>query len=779
MFVATEGPPNARIMLVGEAPGKDENTLGKPFVGYAGRTLNQLLGQAGIPRHSCLIANVARIQPPGNRISAYYEDKQCTVPKPQLREWINLLKKEIEENNPYVIVAFGVTALYTLTGNKKISEYRGYVLPCTLVPGKKVVATYHPQAVNYDWKLFFPTVMDLRKAAVHSESPQMPADNRIRVDNASPKQFTEYLCELNQNNNIDKVTLDIETVQPNTHINIIGIAHSNSFGMSVKTLNGRVPAMPERDEALLYRELATLLANKWVIAQNASFDKAVLWLHQHILVKKLWMDTLLAAHCCWPEMPRSLGFLASLCLDVPPWKMTAKENTSLYNADDCINTHGIAEVLDREIDRLGVRETFDFEMAQLDVSIMMQLQGIYVDKEKQQELITEADKRAKECLDALDKILGRRINYSSPKQLQQLLYVDLGLPVQYKRRKSVNDARIVTADSDALKKLEQLAGDNPVFRLILEYKKNTKLISSFLDIEVSPESKVHTSYNITGSKTEDEGRKSFGRWSSSKSIILPFGSGNLQNVPEQARKMYSAGPGLKIVQADYSQAEAVIVAYLIGDRRMQTIFEKSYGLPREEKKQYDIHKFTASDLFVIPFEEVTKDQRRIGKTLRHATNYSAGPGVLATRLGISLKDAKVLIELYHKKNPLLRLWYQRIQDELRQTRTLTNLFGRKHKFHGFWGDSLFRSAYSYKPQSTVGDLLNKALVRFYNKYGKDVVILLQLHDAFYTACKEDEVPDVKKAMKECMQIPIPYGDRQILIDVDFKVGDYWGTLEED
>jgi len=96
MYIATEGPLDAKIMLVGEAPGTEEDKIGRPFQGYSGGVLDNLLAQAGIARHQCLIANVARERPPAGRISYYFEDKQCTIPKPKLTAWIDKLKEEIE-----------------------------------------------------------------------------------------------------------------------------------------------------------------------------------------------------------------------------------------------------------------------------------------------------------------------------------------------------------------------------------------------------------------------------------------------------------------------------------------------------------------------------------------------------------------------------------------------------------------------------------------------------------------------------------------------------------
>jgi uracil-DNA glycosylase family 4 len=763
-------------MLVGEAPGAEEELQGVPFIGAAGKTLDMVLSQAGITRYECLVTNVARERPPANKISFFFEDKKCTIPKPKLKEWIQQLKMEIEFNKPNVIVALGNTALWALTGEKKISEFRGYILPCSLAEGFKVIATYHPMALNHEWKLLFPTVMDLRKAKRHSEFSTIPDDNRMLIADIAPSKFIDYCYEVANDNNIDYISVDVETLQPGTHIDILGVAHSSDFGVSVRIINGRTPAMPERDEEKLWSAFNYLVQKKPVVMQNGPYDKGVLWHNNHIFIKNHFFDTLIAAHACWPECPRDLGFLASLCLDVAPWKGTAKDNRSLYNAGDVCNTHALVPVLQKEMEKLGVRNTFDFEMSLIELSVMMQLQGMKINKNKQKELKDTATDNAKEAKEKLNTLVGKEINYNSPKQLQQLLYIDLGLPIQYKKRKSVNDPRVVSADAVALKKISIIEPDNPIFNMILEYKKWSKLKSSFLSIDLSPEDTVHTSYNITGSSTDEEGRKSFGRWSSSKSIILPYGSGNLQNIPAIARKMYGVGENEVLIQADYVQAEAVVVAYLTGNNRLKKMFQTSYGLVGEARAPYDIHKITASEMFGIPFDQITKKQRSVGKTIRHASNYAAGPAVLAVRLGIKMKEAKQLMELYHRADPLLRVWYQRIQAELRESRTLTNLLGRKHRFLGRWGDDLFRSAYSYKPQSTVGDLLNTAMRNCYAAWGSRYRLVMQLHDAQYIACSDNEKEICSKRVYESMCIPLKINDETFMIDVDFKIGNTWGDM---
>src|SRR5574343_1281526 len=103
MICNTSGPNDAKIMLVGEAPGKDEELTGRPFAGYAGRTLDWLLSQSGINRAECLITNVFRERPPGNKISYFFEDSKCTIPKLDKMKWIEKLYDEIKQYKPNIV----------------------------------------------------------------------------------------------------------------------------------------------------------------------------------------------------------------------------------------------------------------------------------------------------------------------------------------------------------------------------------------------------------------------------------------------------------------------------------------------------------------------------------------------------------------------------------------------------------------------------------------------------------------------------------------------------
>jgi uracil-DNA glycosylase family 4 len=798
MYVPTVGPPGAAIMLVGEAPGEQEAATGKPFVGNAGRVLSELLNLAGLSKPECLIANIARERPPGNKIAFFYEDKKKTMPKSILKEWIGELTEEIKFYRPNIIVALGDTASYHLTGEKGITAARGYIYDCALVPGVKVLATYHPQKTDYEYKLRWPTVMDLRKAKANSSTPDFPVDKRVLNSSPSRREFMDFLHYLLYDHE-DPITLDIETTQPGTHIDILGIAESPIHGMSFRFLSNRKPTMSFDKELEMWKLLAKVLSEKQVIMHNACYDMAVLWHHYNIYCAHMFADTMVAAHVAWPEVPRSLGFMASICLNVPPWKGTSESMPMLYNCADAVNTYGVWKVIEKELYRLDQYHIFEHEMSQIEPAVMLQLNGLKIDLKTRKDLLAQIDTELKELGDKLEQEFGKTINIRSSKQLQELLYEDLGLPIQYKRRKSVNDPRKRTADEEALAKLARTT-NNPVLLEVIKWKKLDKLKNSFVLLKdkktglskISPEGKVHTSYNVTGATMqkikkglvidEEESFRSFGRWSSSKSIILPYGSGNLQNIPKIARTMYKAPKGYEFIQADYIQAEAVVVAYIINDNKLIALFEQAYGKDREYRKEnfLDVHLHTASDMFQIPLVVVTKPQRKIGKTLRHANNYSAGPAVTAHRLGCSLPEAKKLNQIYHNICPQLSIWHTTIRNKLAKDMTLTNLIGRSHRFLDRWGDTLFRSAYSYIPQSTVGDLLNKSLVTFYKNYGKERIIALQLHDAIYilSPLGQHNREESIGMLRECMTYPLEYQGVEFIIDVDFAAGPSWGELEE-
>lgn len=776
------GEKGAKIMLLGEYPSTEANQSGVAWSGTQGRLLDQLLRQADISRFECLLGFVARERPPGGDWRFFFTGKGMQDPKPILMQWLLDLQRDIAEYKPNVIIALGALPLWALTGEWKLSNYRGSLMECSLVAGVKVIPTESPYSVQRMWELTFPVMMDMRKARRQAEFPGMPEDNRVHVADASVGEFLDYAEFLVNDDEVTMIAADTETSNPNNHINRMGYAHSGDFGMSFPLLNGRMPLCNENEELKVWRAIDEIArCPKRLVYQNAAYDIPVLYRNNGILHTNLYMDTMIAAHVLWPESKRSLGFLASICLDVPAWKHTSGQSPGLYNAQDCTSTYAIAEVLEKEIDRFGVREIYEMEMRQIPLAIYLQLHGMRIDKKVQQELLNEATENKTNVLAELDAITGGSVNFNSPAQLQQLLYERMGLPIQYKRRKRGSDPRKPTTDAEALNKLFKQT-NNPVLKMILDYRKWEKLRKNVSN-EPSPDSRYHTSYNIC-SKTskvsgkvvmsDEEGGTDTGRWSSSASIIMTYGPGNLQNINYWARRMYIPDPGKIMIQADYIQAEAVVVAYQTNDQNLKKIF----------RNKEDLHCYTAAMMFGVPPEEVTKDdpRRKIGKMLRHAKNYSAGPGVIAKALEIKMAEAKKLSAMYDGINPLLHNWHMKIQNELNATRTLVTPMGRKRRFLDRWGDDLFRSAYAFVPQSTVGDLLNLSMTSLYEdaEAQKHMDIIMQLHDAIYI--QVDNNPSAIKygmgKLSEHMLRDVEVAGDIMVIDIDFSIGANWGQMDD-
>lgn len=759
MKVQTIIPSNhCSIMIIGQSSGNAEEACGKPFAGTSGTLLRKILTNANIYHNNCILTNASSI-----KMKKFYLDTKMQVPTAAFQIELNRLKEEIETLNPNIIVALGAVPLAALTGLKGILAFRGTVLESTLVPGKKVIATYHPGSLNYDWTSFYKTILDFKKISYESTFSEIKYPEYNLQIAPSKGEILAYLEYLYKNQNELTIAIDLEHLTPGAHISWLGISHNPTQAMAIQFIKNRTSCFPELAEIEIWSAIAKLLgSNIKQVYHNASYDVMNLWYNMGIECKNIYFDTIIAAHVIWPEFPRDLGFLCSILLNIPPWKHTSGNQFEhgKYNALDAANTRALCDVMKDKINSDPCyKETFDMEMAEINPAGFMQLQGIKIDLEERDRLNIKYSEKMTEIEAGLNQILNKEINLNSPTQIKQLLYDDLALPVQYKRRKSATEPRKVTVDAEALEKLYILV-KNPILKLLLEYRKYTKILQS-INIQLSPENKVHTSYNITGTK--------FGRWSSSKSIILPYGSGNLQNIDRRIRSMYVPPPGYVLLQADYIGAEAHVVAHIIQDSVIMQAFDDGI----------DVHKLTAANMFQVDIKDVTSEQRKVGKTIRHGVNYSAGPVIVATQLGIEVKKAKEYLKQFHNATPQLHIYHKRVKEQLQINRTLITPLNRKHMFTGIWGDGLFRGAYAFIPQSTIGDLLNQSLIDYYEKTkdDPDVGIYKQLHDAIYIWCLEEEVNKRAVELYHSMHRPIHLPHIDLYIGIDFKIGKNWKDME--
>lgn len=732
------------IAIVGEAPGTEEARLSKPFVGPSGKKLEQMLALAGVRLSDCSLLNVYHYRPKGNKIEY--------IPHIEIKLHTEILRRQLKRLKPTLIIALGNTALTSLTACTGIEKYRGSVLQCTLVDGLKVLATYHPAAVLRDPSKDYAYQYDFTKVAMHKNTRDLLRKPlQITVTKDLTLFEAHFLSPEFVNNPESRLSFDIEC--NGSELTAIGFAKdsNHAYVMPMHHMNRRRFARALR----LIERILTSPVKK--IAQNGNFDIVYLAYYYKIRVANYWWDTMLAQHCLYPTTPKGLDFLASIYTNQPYWKEEGKQwklkNIDWqqfydYNGKDAANTYEIYEAQQGLLESRGTYDVFRHEMDLCYPLAFMELHGVLIDQKTCDELYQENELLVDKLQRLLNMTLGYEVNINSPKQMKELIYDVMKLPKRFK------DGKLTTGE-DALFTLIPHGGD--VMKLLMNLRELKKR-GTFFKPKVGPDGRMRTTFKPGGTIT--------GRLSSSKSIT---GSGsNLQNQPKVARKMFVADPGYVMINADYSKAESWIVAYLANDEKMIEAL-LSDG---------DFHKINAANVLGIKPEEVDYKKRQLGKRISHAANYMV---TAHTFLKVMQKDGykvtkahcQELLDGYFITYPKVRAFQAKIKDKMFKDMTLVNCFGRKVTFFAHKNDALFRSACSWIPQGTVGDMTNRALVRIYNDI-PEVTLLLQIHDAVLMQAKKEDLNDTLiDKIKTCMAVPVNINAHTITIPVDIEVGPNW------
>jgi len=394
--------------------------------------------------------------------------------------------------------------------------------------------------------------------------------------------------------------------------------------------------------------------------------------------------------------------------------------------------------------------------------------GVLIDKEVRSALVDKFKIKVDETQTQVNALVGREININSPKQIMELLYDEMHLPTVYKKGKP-------TSDEDALLRLHKRYPDEPVLTLIITYRKDSKLISTFLEAETDEDGRMRTSYNPSGTKNF--------RISSSKNL---WGSGaNLQNIPigrrpgvENIRHIFIAPPGYSFVKGDLVQAETMVVARIMCRYNDYTLWNKYVNVP-----DFDIHKWAAAPVFGVDEKDVTGYQRAVGKVANHAGNYCAGPGVIQSEArkyaidGVDYKMAKRIIDTRRAAIPGLEKWWKDVEMQIRRTRTMTTCLGRRRQFFGRFDDNAtIRDAVAFEPQSVVGDVCNTIFRRLYVSLPEDAAPVLQVHDEVVVETLDEQIEEVKQEMKKVAIVPLWLNGAEmepLIIPIDITIGKNW------
>ena len=416
----------------------------------------------------------------------------------------------------------------------------------------------------------------------------------------------------------------------------------------------------------------------------------------------------------------------------------------------------LCEVLKKELNEKDMTSLFEkIEMPLIYVLASMQLSGFMVDKESLKEFGENLLLRINTLTDEIYALAGHEFNINSPKQLGVVLFEELGLSSAKKTK---------TGYSTNAEVLEKLSGTHEIIDKILEYRKLTKLNSTYVDgliAVINPKThRIHSSLNQTVTQT--------GRISSTEP--------NLQNIPvrtdlgREMRKMFIAeGEDYLLVDADYSQIELRVLAHIAGDEAMAKAF----------KDGRDIHRSTAAKIFGVTEDDVTSEMRSASKAINFGLVYGMGEFSLSKDLGISLKEAKAYIEEYLGSYPNVRKYMTDTVEFAKENGYVKTIFGRRreipeiksqnHQLKAFGS----RVAMNSPIQGTVADIIKLAMVNVYNRLKKECTksrLILQVHDELIIEVHISELDKVKVLLKEEMENAVKL---TVPLKVDMNVGKSW------
>ena len=527
-------------------------------------------------------------------------------------------------------------------------------------------------------------------------------------------------------NSLDELILDediaiyLELDNNNYHIaNIIGMSitdKDNNYYINKELVKDVLEFIKNKN--IITYDLKKIIGNTKIFI-NSNFDVSIA---AYILGLNLKDDVAYLAN----QYNRNIMFYDALkknnFIDV---EEIVKKSKFLYD---------IKDELARKMTNEGSYKLFrDIEMPLVPVLADMEITGIKVDKDVLDEMKKEIDVKIELLEDSIYNLAGTKFNISSPKQLGEVLFVNLGLPSGKKNK---------TGYSTDVKVLEKLAVNYPIAEKILEYRALTKLNSTYiegLENYILEDGKIHTIYKQTLTRT--------GRLSS----IEP----NLQNIPvreEMGRKIRKAFVPVNdlLLSADYSQIELRILAHI----------SKCPGLIEAFKNEIDIHTKVASDIYGIPTSGVTKTMRRTAKAVIFGIVYGISGFGLGENLHISKSEADEFIKKYFELYPEVKKYTEDVVKFAHENGYVTTLFGRKRVIDEIKNPNYIikstgeRMAMNTPIQGTSADIMKMAMIKVYNRFIKEGItskILLQVHDEIIVDVKIDELEIVKKIIKEEME----------------------------
>lgn len=773
-----DGNPGSPLLIIGMAPGRDELRNDKPFIGGSGRQLwQQLSKKAGISRADCYIINCIGEWPQGS-------DGNPT--REQFDRWWDVFDAAVSASRAKVALLLGRAALWRFTGiaplyervrgsiwGGGIEDWRGYLLekhesqdltrtvttqgtyktsnskrgirkgdPREIKEKKRVPAPW-PETVRWAVPCLHPA------AILRSGLRQLPAlaSDAARVGRAltGRLKFEERHWISGVPSEIKvygytPICVDIETGGVNN-----GIIERIGTNDSEKVWTG---LWDNRARDALRWTLAGSQRGP-SIAFNIGFDAPRLAAHG-VPVPEPWWDVMLAAATCQPDLKKSLNFVASLYLDLKRWKNLSAEDPALYNAKDVAITLDLYPILRGELARTGQLELFEKRMMPtLPVLVDMTQHGIKVDEAARDGWVKELMTAREEALKEWEQIAPEQ--KTSGKKLLDWLYGELHLPVQYHKHGGI------TSEVAGIKKMLTQEHLEPRARrtleLLLVLRGVEKELRTYAEVELGEDGRIHPSFLPAG-KDDD----AFGKGIAGTGRITASGP-NIQNQPQVARRMYvPSDRAMVLLEADYSQIEARIIAELSGDEVLKAAI--AAGLHAANADALGVDKTRAKNGFY-------GWAYGAGKRTLHNTFMAKG-------YNIPEAECEQILRGFDHRFARAAAWRRRVIDEAAQRYYLTNAFGRRRYFLGGGRDA--PAALDFLPQSSAADVLWTVLRPLADRLRTDGgTILAAVHDSVLIECPAVSVAACSRTMREVMEQPWPELGG-LRVPIELKTGHNWAEM---
>lgn len=675
------------ILFIGEAPGKEEDDAGKPFVGSAGRVLYSIIKESGLDTSQVAWTNVCRCRPPNNRTPEADEVELCS----------KYLFKEIEELKPVFIVALGDTASVTLTG-KRTNPYRGYVDFGTTL-GCPVLITAHPTRTFHERVYYDIIKWDLQKLFWDWDKPSTEA-YLINPNNAVVEEwFSEAMeCPL--------VAVDIETRGKNEDDEDRGLnpRRDEIEGIGFCRRTGEALHLSGRYMEQNWERIKSFLeSHKGLVYQNNRFDRAFLKV-AGISSGCAW-DTMTGMYLFNPDFPiRKLDFIRSLHTNIPPYKQAYWDGTSNIDLGryNCLDVDATLQGAYAQKEFVN-HSLMSHMMSESDVALDMMLRGVCIDK----------GVLAKHWLDYQPKMEtiasefynAHNVEIGSNKQLSHLLYEVLGLPYQVKSMKktmiSVDDAALEYAKASLVGGKELFPKEYEILTQIQEYRECQKIVGTYCEGMfklIQDDGRIHPWWKPEGTDT--------GRWACRNP--------NLQNIPVAMKDYIVPEKGKVLLYADFDRLEVWISALISGDEDLLAVLESGT----------DIHGVLQKEI-AKEYPQITRVQ---AKTTLFGTFYGRGAKDIAMQFGVHVEVAKLWQDMiFGRFKKLGAMFRVLIPEEFEKNGFMTSFYGRVKYANKI------TEAMNFPIQSVASDTLNFALIALH-KAGFNPI--LNQHDA--VVCEEED-----------------------------------------